>query len=372
MTTAWSARAVTAIADNPVQVTPLIDAAGVAPILPGLDLWDYWPLQERDGRTAAIAGGTLYMLLSAPRLPDPDQRHAVARIRLMHQSASGWRDLGNALPDGFAPGSREWSGSAIISADHRRVTLYFTAAGHRGEAAPSFDQRLFETSATLVIETGVPRLTDWTSPVESLASDGHIYANEMAGGGAIGTIKAFRDPAWFCDPADGAEHLVFSGSLAQSSSPWNGAVGLARRDGGGGQWRLRPPIITADGINNELERPHVIHHQDSYYCFWSTQARVFAPPGPAGPTGLYGMVANRLEGAWTPLNSTGLVFANPPAAPVQAYSWLVLADLSVISFIDRPGLAGEPDDPSLARRHFGGTPAAPLRLALAGDRAHLV
>ena len=369
MTTAWSARAVADIADRPVPVAPLIDPAAHRPILPGVDLWDYWPVQEREGDTAVIAGGTLYMMLSAPVLPDPDQRHAIARIRLMHHSASGWRDLGNLLPDGLAPGSREWSGSAIVSADHDVVTLYFTAAGNRGEPSPSFDQRLFETSARLGIDAGVPRLSGWTVPTECVASDGLIYAADMNGGGAIGTIKAFRDPAWFCDPADGAEYLVFAASLAESSSRWNGAVGIARRERG--QWRLRAPIISADGVNNELERPHVIHHQGRYYCFWSTQQKVFAQPGPVGPNGLYGMVALSLEGDWLPLNGTGLVFANPASAPVQAYSWQVLADRSVISFVDRPGLAEEPSDPAIARRHFGGTPAPLLRLNLDGDRASL-
>ncbi len=369
MTTAWSALDVAAIAKMPIATAPTIDLAASKPILPGIDLWDYWPVQERDGRTALIAGGTLNMLLSAPVLPDPDQRHAIARLRLMHQTPGGWRDLGPVLPEGLAPGSREWSGSAVVSAAHDRVTLYFTAVGHRGEIRLSFDQRLFECSASLQIRDGMPSLSDWTPPVESVVADGTVYSREMNGGGAIGTIKAFRDPAWFCDPAVGAAYLVFTASLAQSSSAWNGAVGLARHEND--QWVLCAPIISADGVNNELERPHIVHHHGRYYCFWSTQRKVFAHPGPAGPNGLYGMVANRIDGPWAPLNGTGLVFANPAAAPIQAYSWQVLGDLSVISFIDRPGLAEEPTDPAIARRHFGGTPANPLRLALDADRAWL-
>ena len=369
MTTVWSARMVAAIADNLIPTAPLIDHATTRPVLPGFDLWDYWPVQERDGRTATIAGGTLFMLLSAPVLPDPDQRHAIARIRLMYQTSHGWRDLGPVLPEGLAPGSREWSGSAIVSPAHDRVMLYFTAAGRRGEAEVSFDQRLFECSAALQIRDGVPGLSGWTAPAESVVADGAIYANDMAGGRAVGTIKAFRDPAWFRDAADGAEYLVFAASLARSSSPWNGAVGLARREGD--RWVLCPPLITADGVNNELERPHIVQHERRYYCFWSTQQKVFASPGPAGPNGLYGMVADRIDGPWAPLNGTGLVFANPAIAPIQAYSWQVLADLRVISFIDRLCLTEEPTDAALARRHFGGTPAEPLRLALDAHRAWL-
>ena len=369
MTSSWTQEAVARIATAPFPTAPLIVGEAVNPLLPTIDLWDYWPVQERDGRTASIAGGTLHMFLAAPNAGDPDARHNIARIRLMHQTEAGWRDFGNLLPDGFSPGSREWSGSAIIAESHDRVTLYFTASGQRGELVASFDQRLFETQAPLTVLGGVPCFGEWLQPTESVASDGRTYASSMTGGGGLGTIKAFRDPAWYLDPADGQEYLVFAASLAQSSSPWNGAVGLARRDYG--RWVLVDPLITADGINNELERPHVICHKGRYYCFWSTQRKVFAAHGPSGPTGLYGMSADQMIGPWRPLNGSGLVFGNPAQAPVQAYSWLVLADLSVIAFVDRPGLADEPTDPYIARRHFGGTPADPLRLALDGDQARL-
>jgi levansucrase len=84
------------------------------------------------------------------------------------------------------------------------------------------------------------------------------------------------------------------------------------------------------------------------------------------------MVAHSIGGPWLPLNQTGLVFANPAKSPIQAYSWQVLHDLSVIGFVDRPGLEEEPVDPALARRHFGGTPAQPVQLALFGQSARLV
>ena len=73
------------------------------------------------------------------------------------------------------------------------------------------------------------------------------------------------------------------------------------------------------------------------------------------------MVAPSLFGPWMPLNGTGLVAANPPAAPMQAYSWLVLPDLRVGSFVDRI--------PTSDGRDFGGMPAPEYRLILEGDRA---
>jgi len=366
VSTIWSPAAVAAIAGRPLPSVPRFDAAALPPLLPGIDLWDLWPVQEEDGRVAAIAGGALYMILSAPAEPDPEARHGKARIRLMHRHADGWSDLGPLLPEGLAPGSREWAGSAVVDRSHCRLTLYFTAAGRQGEAAISFDQRLFETRARLDHQGGL-RLDQWTEPVEILHSDGVIYARDMAGGGAVGTIKAFRDPAFFRDPADGRDYLLFSGSAAGSPSPWNGVIGLAERAADG--WRLLPPLISADGLNNELERPHMLAKDGLYYLFWSTLAKVFAAGGPSGPNGLYGMVADRLTGPYRPLNGTGLVLANPPEAPLQAYSWLVQHDLSVLSFADLVGLDRAPVDPAEARRHFGGTPAPETRIALSGDRA---
>ncbi|RYY46016.1 MAG: glycoside hydrolase family 68 protein, partial [Sphingomonadales bacterium] len=139
------------------------------------------------------------------------------------------------------------------------------------------------------------------------------------------------------------------------------------RDDTMAQWDIRPPLISADTLNNELERPHVVMHGGLYYLFWSTQRHVFNPDGPTGPTGLYGMVSDRLYGGWRPLNGTGLVFANPDAAPKQAYSWLVLPDLQVTSFIDAWGSDGSDAN----ARRFGATFAPMLRLRLQVDEAGL-
>lgn len=357
---------VAAIAGQAIARAPLIQRSEIAPLVPGLDLWDYWPVQHADGSIADFAGGMLCMFLSAPSNGDPNDRHASARIRLMHGCGTSWRDLGPVLPEGFAPGSREWSGSAIVEGS--RLTLYFTAVGIPGEARPTFGQRIFETSAALQTDA-IATPTGWEPSRECIVADGVTYMRDMAGGGAIGTIKAFRDPAFFRDPADEQDYLLFTGSLASSDSPWNGAVGIARRDGAG--WQLLPPLISAAGVNNELERPHIVMHDRRYYLFWSTQDSVFAPAAQGAPTGLYGMVASSLFGPWAPINGSGLVFANPVEAPRQAYSWLVLADLAILSFADMVGAPCPPANAAEARAHFGGVPAPDLLLWIDGDRAGL-
>lgn len=344
--------------------------AQVAPVLPGLDIWDHWPIVDRRGVTVPFDGGPLVIALSAPVLPDPDSRHAIARLRLMQKGEQGWRDFGNLLPDGFDPGSREWAGTAVLEDDGVTLSLYYTSAGIRWEAEPTFLQRLLLARGMLTVDADGARVGDWHSPVEIVAPDDVLYQVDMAGGGAVGTIKAFRDPFPVIDPDDGTEYVLFSGSKPGSPSNWNGLIGIARRAGDG--WKLLPPLVDAEGVNNELERPHIVRHAGRFYLFWSTQAKVFPDAGPKGPTGLYGLVSETLLGPWRPLNGAGLVLANPPEAPFQAYSWLVLDDLSVWSFADLVGLAEPPASIDEARRAFVGAPAPVVQLAIEGDVSQIV
>lgn len=373
----WRAEHIRALGDLSRNTIPLIAPDALAPILPGIDLWDLWPLQTADGATAKFEGMSLWFVLGAPALPDPEARHDIVRIRLMSLAADGtqvglWRDHGHALPDGFNPGSREWAGSALYHPETSEVTLFYTVAGYRGEARPSYAQRLFQTRGRLGFDGADARITDWRGPHENIIGDDADYMLVNQREGTPGAIKGFRDPAHFRDPADGASYIVFTGSLKASDSAFNGCIGIARaRDASLVQWQILPPIVSADGLNNEQERPLLIHRNGLYYLFWSTQRKVFAPDGPSGPNGVYGMVGKSVLGPWAPLNGSGLVAANPENAPFQAYSWWVDGDLDVWGFIDYPACTARTkiDDADWRRAHFGGTPAPTFRLALDGDRA---
>jgi levansucrase len=365
----WQASDVARIADGPIPTIPVIIAGDVRALIPGLDLWDSWPIQNRDGSTAMFGDATLWMMLSSRVLPDPALRHGEARIRLIAQIGDAWIDCGNVLPDGLAPGTREWAGSALLGDDGRTVMLYFTATGRPGEPF-SFEQRLFETTGMLRADNRA--IEGWSTPVEIVASDGDHYVDTRTTQGGPGLIKGFRDPGHFRDPADGKTYLVFTGSDGRDDHVYNGVVGVIGRERDG--WALQPPIFSALGLCNELERPHVIVRNGLYYLFWSTQRHVFAAGGPSGPNGLYGAVAESLHGPYRPLNGTGLVAANPASEPTQGYSWLVLDTLDVVSFVDYWGMAGRTltEHTSLVRSHFGGTAAPPFRIALDGDTTRIV
>lgn len=374
-TTRWSADHVASLATGQIPQIPIITAAEAVPAIAGSMLWDMWPIQYPDGSTVEVGGREAWVIMSAPRNLHPDQRHDVARLRLMLYADGVWSDCGELLPDGLNPGAREWAGSTVFDRSSGMLTLFYTATGRRGEAAPSFEQRLFQTTGKLVVDRDYVGTIGWSNPCESVASDDQHYVVAGEAEGQPGFIKAFRDPYQFRDPADGSDYLLFTGSLKASTSEYNGVVGIARAEGAGlDGWRLLPPLLSADGLNNEMERPVLRVHDGRYYVFWSTQRRTFAPGGPTGPNGLYGMVADSLFGDYRPLNGSGLVAANPLEEPLQSYSWWVTDDLEVAGFVDHWGLEGRSlsDHPDLVVSQFGGTPAPRFRIALDEDKAHIL
>jgi levansucrase len=351
---------------------PIVEKSDIKDILPGFQLWDCWPFETPEGRTVILDGYTPWVVMCAPRDLHPDLRHNIARLRLMLEKDGEWQDCGYLLSEDINPGSREWAGSTVYDATTGQVTLFFTAAGRPGDAGKSFEQRLFQTTGTLRYNDGELAVTGWSTAVESVKADGDHYMIVGPGTGIPGFIKGFRDPFHFRDPANGRDYLLFTASDPKSSSAFNGIIGIAEGDDLAG-WSLLPALISADGVNNELERPMMRYVDRKYYIFWSTQRKVFAPDVQSGPTGLYGMVADALNGPYRPLNGSGLIAPNPDAEPFQTYSWWVSDTLDVTGFIDLWGLAGKDPvaDPSLVAQHFGGVLAPRFRLVLNGDQAHI-
>lgn len=339
----------------------------------GFDLWDMWPVEHPDGQLPRFDGASLWMVLAAPAGADPDARHAIARIHLLSGKNGAWTLHGPVFPDGFTPGSREWSGSAVLEPQSNTLTVFFTAAGRRAFAGPSFEQRLFQAHCQFAHADGASILSGWTDLAESIVADEQDYRRANQTEGRAGEILGFRDPAWFRDPATGQAYLFFTGSSARSTAQWTGVIGVAALDAAEA-WHLLPPVIDASGLNNELERPHMRWVDGHYYLFWSTQAKVFAPSTPPAPSGLYGAVAPSPLGPFTLLNGSGLVAATPAEAPAQEYSWWVMDDLSVIGFADYPSLADPVvlADAAQRRAHFAGYPAPFFHIALDGASAKVV
>jgi levansucrase len=361
-------------ADNTI---PTIDPASLSAVLPGRYVWDYWPIRTPDGSVADLGDGRIgWVALSVPDDIEPEDRHFIASLRFASSwpGDAVWADHGELFPAGLGVGARQWAGSTVYHPHSGRVDVYYTACGVEGEEVVTFEQRLVHASGRLGFVAGVPTIGEWSPHRIALEGDGEIYASTIGEAAIPGRVDAFRDPAYFADPSSGEDYLLFTATVAGSGDDFDGAVGVAHFDGDG--WRLLPPLVTAVGVNKELERPHLIHRDGRYYLFFTTHHWTFAPGG-GGPEGLYGFVGDALVGPYAPLNGSGLVLGNPQLEPHQSYSWLVLGDGSVLSFADYPGLRGRDlegeltMDPTFKKRHFAGTTAPALRIAIDGATAVL-
>lgn len=362
--THWGAAGINTIIENPFEQAPIIAAALAAPMSPQFDVWDAWPLAGVEGQPVVWRGGELWFALTVDRAADPETRHLRSLIHHYHRTGETFVHLGQTLPDEIKPGRCLWSGSALL--EDGVVTLFFTSTGRHDDPESGYQQHIFEATTTLG-DSDV--FGPWSTPLELIYPDSVHYRTTDNKGGEPGKIKAFRDPSHFRDEL-GNKYILFTGSSAAMPSSHDGVIGLAILEGPS-SYRLLAPLIEATGVNNELERPHIVKHDGRLYLFWSTQRGVFAP-GIEAPTGLYGATAKSIDGPWEFLNGHGLVLANPIECPTQAYSWYVLPNLSVASFVDYWG----PEDSSKPeiesrRARFGGTFAPFLHLSLDGDRARL-
>jgi len=379
---AWTRAQAAAVRRTADNVMPTIQPPETDPA-DHVHVWDTWLLRDRHGVVATVNGWRVLFSLTAPAESMPGKRHDVAEIRYFY-SADGreWHDGGTVF-DGGAHGQRQWAGCALY--DDGDLYVYYTAAGDEGADELTYTQRIAVGHGGTVVGTddGVRIEGPWHQKV-LLEPDGDWYETEAQ---SRGMIYTFRDPWFFEDPATGRTYLLFEANTPvppdsdacggnSAHQEFNGAVGLAASPSGDPlEWELRPPLLDSVCVNQELERPHVVYRDDRYYLFVSSHMHTFAP-GLDGYDGLYGFVADSLDGVYRPLNGSGLVVTNPANAPFQAYSWMAFPheeELLVQSFFNYRDFAGdsldEVADLSVAeqRRRFGGTLGPTVRLAVEGD-----
>ncbi|WP_410766410.1 glycoside hydrolase family 68 protein [Haloferax sp. DFSO60] len=374
------------------------DESNVAPIIyppeeridDDLHIWDTWFLRNRDGTIAEIDGYRVIFSLTSPSHLLPGKRHDVATIRYFYSHDGENWTTGGTVFDGGALGQRQWAGSAMYDpdGDEGEIYFYYTAAGEDGAEELTYTQRLaLATGGTVNTDSGFEIDGPWDHQV-LLTPDGDWYEREDQ---SRGMIYTFRDPWFFEDPESGETYLLFEantpvpeGTGACDDPVWeefNGSIGIAHSPTGDPtDFELRPPLLDAVCVNQELERPHLVVRDGTYYLFISSHVHTFAPEL-EGYDALYGFVADDLRGEYEPLNGHGMVLTNPANAPFQAYSWLVydhgdeLLASSFFNYFDynRPNL----DDVSLLpedeqMRRFGGTLAPTVRLGLDGTETNVI
>jgi levansucrase len=348
-------------------------------------VWDTWPLTNLDTQPIRYRGWHVIFSLTAPRSVPFGDRHWHARIGFFYsRDGKSWRYGGGLFPAGTSFGSREWAGSTVRTGD--QVNVFYTASGKDNPTRvdPSDPlQRLATASGRIHADDAGVWFTGFRNHRIIAEPDGRLYQTlEQSQAGPI--IYAFRDPFIFRDPEDGEVYMLFEGNtggtagthtcgereigkvprgheVPAASRFYTGNIGLARATSANlRRWQLLPPLLSANCVNQQTERPHLVIENGNYYLFTISHTFTFAP-GLTGPDGLYGFLGKSLRSNYKPLNASGLVLGNPADAPTQQYSEYVMPNWLVESFIDT--LPGE---------IFGGTLAPTLRLRAEGSNTYFV
>lgn len=395
--TDWTIEQAQSIMLTSSNTAPVIDFDDVAIIDPDLYVWDTWPLRTQRGGVANVDGWKVIFSLTAEKDVLPGERHGVATIRYFYsRDGKSWGNGEIALSRDEAAGLRQWAGSAFID-DSGELHLFYTAtgAGFLQELALAKGKRFRSTG------DGLELVGSWSFNGVIARADGELYQTQEQ---SEGILYSFRDPWYYFDRASGEHYILFEGNTPLSSldeipcsgsaigggdytsggsggvvsqAQFNGSVGIARATNAElTEWELLPPLLEAICVNQQLERPHLVVQGNRYYLFFISHKFTFAPPLD-GPDGLYGFVGPGLRSDYQALNGHGLVVANPPEAPFQAYSWLMLPNTFVQSFANYSGLDGIGLDevgtlpPEQQKELFGGSLAPSLKVVLSRDRTRI-
>ena len=368
MTTIWTPVSIPAHALDLCRL-PDSGAANGPPIDNDFWFWDFAPVVDADGASYMIGDHEIWLALSAPRSSDPSDRHFVASLAVLYFSHGNWEFVGELNLRGIHPGNREWAGMAVVRGSTLQV--FFTSAGSSGYER-GYQQRLWLASCPATTLEDPNSEQHWADAREILAAADGPYLPAHQQNGEPGMIRAYRDPFYFVAGEDRSEYVVFTASYADTTSRFNGAVGLARLRRSTGSWDHLGPVIVSDNVATELERAHIVKANGLYYVFWSTPAYAFRREL-GYPTGLYGAVSERLDGGFRMLNEHGLVLANPAERPHQQYSWYVSGDFAVQGFVDLPDYPSGRPDKGAPDQHerFAGTAGPRYSILLDGNQARV-
>ncbi|MBB2176167.1 glycoside hydrolase family 68 protein [Gluconacetobacter johannae] len=388
----------------PAQLTMPNIPADFPQTNPDVWIWDTWTLIDKHADQFSYNGWEVIFSLTA----DPnagytfDDRHVHARIGFFYRRAGipasqrpvngGWIYGGHLFPDGtsaqvFAGTTyteqAEWSGSTrLVNVRGNTVSVFYTdLAFNRNPDASNITPPVAVITQTLgQIHADFRHVwfTGFGTHTPLLRPDGVYYQT-----GQQNEFYSFRDPFTFEDPQHpGVNYMVFEGNTAGDRGTPNcteadlgyrpndphaetlqevldsGAyyqkanIGLAVAENGSlSKWKFLPPLISANCVNDQTERPQVYIKDGKYYIFTISHRTTYAA-GVDGPDGVYGFVGNGIRSDFQPMNyGSGLVLGNPtdlntaagtdfdpnpdqnPRA-FQSYSHYIMPGGLVESFID--------------------------------------
>lgn len=402
-TSRWTiADALKVHADDPTTTMPVI-AADFPTMSESVMIWDTGALRDINMNSVTVNGWHVIWSLAADKVDLTNaniaaewaNRNNTAYIGFWYSktgNGSDWIWGGRLLQKSADLRPWEWSGNLVMrEGSENTVDMFYTSCGPVNN---DFESVIAVSTGQIHTDDQKVWFTGFDTTVDMFDADGVHEANE-----AEDPYFDFRDPCPFLNPDDGRVYCVYETNVAgmrgqfviganetgpippnYTVDPGAGygaaSIGLAILDDGAyeagdfsrARWTQLGPIVSALGVNDQTERPHVVFQNGKLYLFTISHHSTYSG-NLQGPDGVYGFVSdNGLAGPFRPMNASGLVLGNPSSQPYSTYSHFVDAQGYVQSFIDHVPTPTA-TDPNAVR--IGATLAPTVKLVLDDDRSYL-
>lgn len=324
-----------------------------------LDVWDSWPIQE--SKIGYVANWNGYQLAVAMMgMQGYNDNH----IYLLYNkygdnNLANWKNAGPIFGYNATDLLQQWSGSAIVNKDGS-IQLFYTKVDTSDKTN---NQKIASATLYLTIENGEVKISKIANDHVVFEGDGINYQTyeqwHKTNTGADNV--AMRDAHVIEDEA-GNRYLIFEASTGkqeyqgldqiynwnnyggddaykikslfrllanhdmESRASWaNAAIGILRLDNNETNPQVAQvykPLLTANMVSDEIERPDIVKLGDKYYLFAATRlnrgsnddAWMAADKAVGDNVAMIGYVSESLTGGFKPLNESGVVLtASVPA-----------------------------------------------------------
>ncbi|MDF2564632.1 MAG: Levansucrase [Massilibacillus sp.] len=333
-----------------------------------MDVWDSWPLQNPDG-TVAEYNGYHFVFAMAGR-PNTNENYLYMFYQKVgEKSLESWKnagrifagvDLSNSNDSVLKNQTQEWSGSAYKLGN--KIRLFYTSfSDKQSNGASDFNQVLSTAQIDVDTNSSNVSIRDVDDQKSIFSGDGKNYQSieqfRAEGFFNSGDNRGLRDPHYVED--NGHKYLVFQANTGTATGYQeyrslynkvyyggddtyfsnsknsllaradknsviraNAAIGIIELNDDFTLKRDMKPLLTANLVTEETERPNVVKINGKWYLFAITKGYTERVDGFNGDDNyMIGYVSDNLTGPYKPLNSSGLVLASTESFNSRTYTY---------------------------------------------------
>jgi levansucrase len=328
-----------------------------------MDVWDSWPLQNPDGTVAEYNGYHIVFAMAGAN-----------KLYMFYQkvgdtSLNSWKNAGRVFAGENLSSSsdaqlrkqtEEWSGSAFKIGNEIRL-FYTSVLDHHENGTYGYEQTLATAKVNVSATYSGLQVSDIKDHKTIFDGDGKTYQSfdqfYSEGMYGSGDNHAFRDPHYVEE--NERKYLVFEANTGTTNGyqeyrslynkayyggddnyfnssknsllartdrdsiiKANAAIGIIELNDDYSLKSVMKPLVTANLVTDEIERPNVVKINGKWYLFTITKGYNQRVDGfPSDNTYMLGYVADNLTGPYNPLNDTGLVLTGNEEFNSRTYTY---------------------------------------------------